>query len=449
MAGHVRKLSSPDELTRIAQELYVYAYPLVLMDVTRRVTTNTERPQGVRAPLNAFAHLREFPDASFTEVVRPNADTLYSSLWLDVTPEPLVISVPDSWGRYYLLPLLDMWTDVFAAPGARTTGTDEQAYAVTGPGWHGRLPAGVEEIRCPTGMAWMIGRTQTNGPSDYDNVRKFQAGLTAVPLSRWGDGGAGAPPPSRVDRGQEMSAPSAQVAAMSGPAFFGAAAAIMAENPPHLTDTSMLQRARQLGFRPGEQFDLADAPRRLREAVDNAPSAALAAINAALPRSGLLVNQWQMVSSPIGTYGTDYLKRALIAQMGLGANPVEDAIYPTAVADADGHPFDSAKRYLMHFDPGQTPPVDAFWSLTMYDRRQLFAANPISRFAIGDRDALKFNADESLDLHICRESPGEVLESNWLPTPASGPFTMNLRLYWPRPEALDGSWQPPAVRATD
>jgi hypothetical protein len=156
-----------------------------------------------------------------------------------------------------------------------------------------------------------------------------------------------------------------------------------------------------------------------------------------------------MVSSPIGTYGTDYLKRALIANMGLGANPVEDAIYPTAVADGDGRPFDSARRYLMHFDPGQTPPADAFWSLTMYDQRQLFAANPIGRFAIGDRDALQFNADESLDLHICRESPGEVLESNWLPAPADGPFTMNLRLYWPRPEALDGTWHPPAVRATD
>ena len=215
MAGHVRKLNSPDELARIAQELYVYAYPLVLMDVTRRVTTNTERPQGIRAPVNVFAHLAEFPDATFTEVVRPNADTLYSSLWLDVTAEPLVISVPDSWGRYYLLPLLDMWTDVFAAPGARTTGADEQVYAVTGPGWHGRLPAGVEEIRSPTGTAWMIGRTQTNGPADDENVHKFQAGLTAIPLSRWGDGG-GEPPRGRVDPGQEMSAPSAQVAAMSG-----------------------------------------------------------------------------------------------------------------------------------------------------------------------------------------------------------------------------------------
>ena len=142
MAGHVTRLNSPEELARIARELYVYAYPLVLMDVTRRVATNTERPEGMYAPANVFGHLPEFPDASFTAVVRPNADTLYSSLWLDVTAEPLVISVPDSWGRYYLLPLLDMWTDVFAAPGARTTGTDEQVYAVTGPGWQGRLPAG-------------------------------------------------------------------------------------------------------------------------------------------------------------------------------------------------------------------------------------------------------------------------------------------------------------------
>lgn len=446
MAGHGKKLNSPDELGRIAQELYVYAYPLVLMDVTRRVVTNTERPQGMLAPANTFAHLSRFPDASFTEVVRPNADTLYSSLWLDVTDEPLVISVPDSWGRYYLLPLLDLWTDVFAAPGARTTGTDEQAYAVTGPGWRGRLPAGVEEIRSPTGMAWMIGRTQTNGPADYENVHKFQAGLTATPLSQWGDGG-GATAPGQFDPGQDMSAPAGQVAAMSAVAFFATAAAVMAANPPHLTDTSMLQRARQVGFRPGEAFDLSDAPRKVRDAIENAPAAAMAAIKGSLPRSGLLVNQWQMVASPIGTYGTDYLKRALIAHMGLGANPVEDAIYPTAVADADGRPFDSAMRYLVHFDAGQTPPVDAFWSLTMYDERQLFAANPIGRFALGDRDDLEFNADESLDIYIGRESPGDVLESNWLPAPASGPFTMNLRLYWPRPEALDGSWRPPAVRA--
>jgi hypothetical protein len=445
MAAEASGLSSPDELKRIAQELYVYAYPLVLMDVTRRVATNTDRPKGVTAPANTFAHLAEFPDASFTEVVRPNADTLYSSLWMDVTSEPLIIHVPDSEGRYYLLPMLDMWTDVFASPGARTSGTGEQTYAVVGPGWSGALPAGVQQLRCPTGNAWVIGRTQTNGAADYGNVRKFQAGLTATPLSLWGTGAQA--PAGHLDTDQDMSGPSGQVAAMTAPGFFATAATVMGTNPPHLNDTSMMQRARWLGFRPGTPFDLADASQAVRDAVEAAPAAASAQVAASIPRAGALINHWQMVNSPIGTYGTDYLKRALIAQLGLGANPVEDAIYPTAFTDGDGQAFDSSRRYVMRFRAGQTPPADAFWSITLYDQRQLFAANPISRFAIGDRDDLSSNADGSLDIHICRESPGADLESNWLPAPASGPFTMNLRLYWPRPEALDGRWEPPAVTA--
>ncbi|MEV4264226.1 DUF1254 domain-containing protein [Kribbella sp. NPDC049584] len=413
------------------------------MEVTRRVSTNTEKPEGTQAPMNSFAHLPAFPDASFTNVVRPNADTLYSSLWLDVRSEPLVLHVPDSHGRYYLLQMLDMWTDVFAAPGARTTGTGEQTYAVVGPGWHGQLSDGLEEIRCPTGMAWMIGRTQTNGPTDYDNVHTFQAGLTATPLSRWG--AEAEPPAGRFDPNQDMSAPTDQVSAMRPAEFFGTAATVMGDNPPHPTDTSMLQRARWLGFQPGAPFDLTEAPEPVREAVDAAPAEAFAQMQASIPRSGALVNNWQMVSSPIGTYGTDYLKRALIAFIGLAANPVEDAIYPTAMTDADGQPFDSSKRYVLHFPPGQLPPTNAFWSLSMYDQRQLFTANPINRFAIGDRDALATNADGSLDIHISRETPGADLESNWLPAPSAGPFTMNLRLYWPRPEALDGRWTPPPI----
>jgi hypothetical protein len=211
------------------------------------------------------------------------------------------------------------------------------------------------------------------------------------------------------------------------------------------TTRRRLQRARWLGFRPGTPFDLADAPPEVREAVEAAPASAMAQIQASVPRAGAQVNHWQMAYSPIGTYGTDYLKRALIALMGLGANSVEDAIYPTAFTDGDGQPFRQLPALPAAFRPGQSPPADVFWSVTMYDQQQLFTANPINRFAIGDRDALKFNADGSLDIHIRRESPGADLESNWLPAPASGPFTMNLRLYWPRPEGLDGSWQPPAV----
>ena len=148
----------------------------------------------------------------------------------------------------------------------------------------------------------------------------------------------------------------------------------------------------------------------------------------------------------IGTYGTDYLHRAGVAYGALGANAPEDALYPTAFADGDGQPFNSDKRYVIHFDKGKLPPVNAFWSLTMYDERQLFTANPINRYAIGDRDKLSFNSDGSLDLYVQRDPPGAEKESNWLPAPKSGSFTMNMRLYWPKAEVLYGSWLPPPVK---
>lgn len=163
----------------------------------------------------------------------------------------------------------------------------------------------------------------------------------------------------------------------------------------------------------------------------------------------MLANGWQTNVTAIGTYGTDYLHRAGVAYGGYGANVIEDALYPTAFADADGKPFSSDKRYLLHFAKDQTPPVRGFWSLTMYDERQLFTANSIDRYAIGDRDKLTFNTDGSLDLYIQSESPGKDREANWLPAPKSGSFTMNLRLYWPKAEATNGSWAPPPVNRVD
>ena len=161
------------------------------------------------------------------------------------------------------------------------------------------------------------------------------------------------------------------------------------------------------------------------------------------------MNGWRMVADPIGTYGTAYLRRAVIAYSGLGANVVQDAIYPAAVRDAEGKPFDSGARYVVHFGKEQLPPARAFWSLSMYDARQLFAANAMNRYALGDRDALQFNGDGSLDVYIQRASPGTDKESNWLPTPQAGPFSMNLRLYWPGPSALEGSWAPPPVKRVE
>ena len=428
----------------IAVEAYVYAYPLVLMDVSRQVMTNVAEvtPDG-KAPMNQFGHKRTFPDATFTEVVRPNADTLYSSLWFDVSREPLVVSVPDSGGRYYLLPMLDMWTDIFASPGKRTTGTQAAAFAIVGPKWEGALPEGVQMLRAPTAIGWMIGRTQTNGKADYGNVHKFQDEWKTAPLSAWGK--PYAPPKAEVDPNVLRKAPVDVVAQMDAAAFFARFAQLTIENPPHANDYPVLERMKRLGLETGKPFDLAKASPEAQAALNSAPQPALAKITGYLANADRIVNGWGMIMNPVGTYGTDYLKRALIAYAGLGANVVEDAIYPTAFAVA-GKPFDSGKQYVLHFTKEQIPPARAFWSLTMYNEHQFFAANPINRFAIGDRDALKFADDGSLTLYIQRESPGSDKESNWLPAPQEGPFTMNLRLYWPKPAALDGTWQPPAIQ---
>ena len=432
---------APEEAREAAVEAYLYAYPLVLMETTRRVGTNGGT--GMRMPANQFGHMRAFPDATFTDVVRANVDTLYSSLWFDVSQEPLVVTAPDSGGRYYLLPILDLWTDVFASPGKRTSGTGPQSYAITGPGWSGTLPKDVTRIEAPTATGWIIGRTQTNGKADYAAVHTFQDGLRAVPLSAWGK--AYQPPKGKIDPIVDMSAPVEQVAKLSAAKFFAIFADLTRANPPHLNDGPVLQRMARLGFVPGRPFDPAQAPPEARAALEAAPAAAMAKIAAFAPHAADVVDGWGMMGSPIGTYGTDYLKRAYVAYFGLGANVVEDAIYPTARAQADGKPFESGAKYAIHFAKQQLPPARAFWSLTLYNDKQFLAANPIDRFAIGDRDALQFNADGSLDLYIQRDAPGKQHESNWLPTPANGSFTMNLRLYWPQPEALDGTWTPPPV----
>ncbi|ADJ27129.1 DUF1254 domain-containing protein [Nitrosococcus watsonii] len=433
----------------IAKNVYIYAYPLVMMRVSSRVNENVVTPDGTTAaPINQWGHAKAFPDPDFTVVVRPNADTLYSSLTYNVTKEPLVISVPASKGRYYLLPILDEWSDVFAAPGTRTTGNGALTFAIVGPSWHGKLPAGVREYRSPTGFGWIGGRVQTNGKIDYAAVHKFQDGLKAMPLSHYGQ--SYTPPKGKVDPNLDMSAPPDQIDEMSAATFFGMFAELMKTNPPHANDYPILDQMRRIGIIPGKSFSLAAAtPKFIQDALENAPKEALPLIKTAWSKAGMLQNGWRTNLTDIGTYGTSYLARAAVAYGGLGANTPQDAVYPTAFAASDGRPFDSSKRYVLHFSKAQIPPVNGFWSLAMYNERQLFAPNSINRYALGDRDKLKFNADGSLDIYIQRNSPGEDKEANWLPTPQGGAFTMNLRLYWPKPAVVDGSWAPPPVKRVE
>ena len=432
------------EANEIAVEAYIYAYPLITMDVSRRQFTNIEAGKVVgRGPANTFAHIPQFPPANYRDVVRPNFDTLYSSAWLDLTAEPIIVSAPDTQGRYYLLPMLDMWTDVFASPGKRTTGTQAGHFAVVPEGWQGDLPAGVEKIVAPTPHVWVIGRTQTNGPADYDAVHQIQKGFTLTPLSRWGK--EPLPVTVKVDPTVDMKTPPMiQVNSMPGPKYFSYAADLMVVNPPHLTDQPIAARMKRLGFEAGKPFDFDKANPIVKQAIEQAPAAGLAAMKAKIPTLAVVRNGWQMNTDTMGVYGTFYMKRAIVSMLGLGANLPEDAIYPLNLGDSDGKPLDGSGKYTITFPKGEAPPVNAFWSVTLYDNDGFQTANSLNRFAIGDRDALKTGADGSITLYIQHDSPGADKESNWLPAP-QGPFNLTMRLYSPTSAALTGAWTPVPV----
>lgn len=434
-----------DAAHEVGISAYLYLYPLVTMELTRQQMTNVgpgQRPSS--APMNMLAHIREFPGADFRVVVRPNFDTLYSVAWLDLTREPMIVSVPDTNGRYYLLPLYDMWTEAFAVPGKRTSGTHAHDFAVVPPDWHGTAPDGVEVIHAPTPYVWIVGRTQTNGPADYDAVHVVQDGYTITPLSNWGHDAQ--PVQAKTDPTVDMQTPPLQqVNGMSAAEYFGLAAELLKLHPPHPTDWSTVARMRRVGLRPGESFEFDRLDPALQGALDGVPDAALKLMQATLPRLAKVVNGWEMNTDSIGVYGNFYLKRAIVSMIGLGANQPDDAIYPLNVADGDGQPLDGNHDYILHFDKNELPPVDAFWSVTMYDAEGFQAANPINRFAIGDRDDLTYNSDGSLDLYLQHDSPGDGHEANWLPAPR-GPLGVTMRLYAPAPEALEGHWTPPAIR---
>ena len=438
---------SADEATAIATDAYIFGYPLVTMEMTRRVTTNVTAPQGLHAPMGHFASARAYPTAAFRDVTAPNADTLYSSAWLDLSREPYVLSLPDAQGRFYLFPMLDGWTTVFQDPGARTTGTGPQNYAITGPHWSGTLPTGVTEYKSPTDLVWIIGRIYCTGtPEDYVAVHAMQDKLSLVPLSSYGK--LYTPPPGKVDLSVDMKTPVRdKVNALDAQAYFNLMAKLMKGNPPVAEDAPMMERMAKIGIVPGQPFDLTSLSPDMQRAVKAAPKAAVAEIMGYMKEAGKFEKGW-VFPNVTGIYGTNYLDRATVTFYGLGANRPQDAVYPTSEVDAEGKPYSGANKYVMHFDKGQTPPAKGFWSLTMYDANFFFVENPLNRYTLSARNKLKMNPDGSVDLVIQHESPGTGEESNWLPAPADK-FVLMLRLYWPSetpPSLLDGSWTIPAVK---
>jgi hypothetical protein len=440
-AAQAQNALTEQEAQAIALDAYIYFYPLMSMDLSRKQFTNGTND--FKGPMNTFVNVPAYPPADFRGVVRSNFDTLYSVSWLDMTREPLVISAPDTDGRYYLLPMLDMWTDVFASPGWRTTGTKAGNFLVTPPGWTGTVPEGMTRISAPTPYVWLIGRTKTDGPPDYDAVRKIQAGYKVVLLSEFGK------PPRPVefkpDPGVDMKTPpKVQVDTMAGGKYFAYAAELLKLHPPHATDEPIIARMKRIGIEVGKSLDISKLDPAVQKALEGAPQDGQKLMAWKLPTLARVANGWSMNTDTVGVYGNYYLKRAILSQQGLGANVVEDAIYPLNLADESGKPLDGANKYTITFEKGAAPPVNAFWSITLYDQDGFQVGNVLNRFAVSSWMPFKYNSDGSLDLYFQNESPGKDMEANWLPAP-KGPFNLTMRLYAPKSEALTGKWNPPPV----
>jgi hypothetical protein len=440
------------EAHAIGVDAYVYLYPLITMDITRKQLTNTDKGFG-RGPMNVFHNVPAYPPASDKSVVRTNYDTLYSITYLDLLKEPVVVSVPDTGGRFYILPMLDMWTDVFASAGSRTTGTQATNFLVTPPGWRPdlrdrfidefKLSKNTQRIDAPTPYVWIIGRTKTDGPADYEAVRKIQAGFNVTPLSDWGK--TPKPVEFKVDPSVDMKTPPReQVDTMPAGRFFAYAAELMGQQPPHITDQPILAQMKKLGIEPGKPFDFAKVDPNIARALDTAPEAGQKLMDWKLPTIARVVNGWSMNTDTMGVYGNYYLKRAIVTRLGLGANLPEDAIYPLNLADETGKPLDGSNKYTIHFDKGSTPPVNAFWSITMYDPEGNAYPNNLDRQAVSSWMPFVINVDGSLDLYFQNENPGKNKEANWLPSPKGG-FNLTMRMYSPKAEALTGRWNPPPI----
>lgn len=426
-------------------ESWVYGYPIVLMDVTRQVMTAAPAPnaEGTMAPMGQFAKMPHYVSPDWKVVVRVSLNSLWCTGWLDLGQEPVVLSVPDTHDRYYVMSMMDMWTNVFGSVGKRTTGTQPGNFLFVGLNWQGTPPADIKQVfKSPTRYAWILGQTQANGPSDFADVNAIQANYQLTPLSQWGKPYE---PPTDVpvDKSVDLSRiPPDQVAAMDAGTFFNRLAMLMKDNPPAAEDAEALRKLKDIGVELGKPFDISKVSPAVARGLERAMKETPVKVQQGLPKTKN-VNGWIQLNDT-GRYGTDYDTRVGVAWVGLGADLPEDTIYPTAFNDGDGNPLDSANKYVMHYDKGTLPPTNATWSISQY-KGNFYVVNALNRYAIAPWMPLKFNEDGSLDIYLQADSPGQDKESNWLPTPP-GAFNVSLRNYWPKEDALNGTYKNPPIK---
>jgi hypothetical protein len=434
-----------------AVEAYLYGYPLVTFDMVRMQNTNVAEAGAENAPMGQLIKMRSYPAVDNHCCAAPNADTLYTMAWFDLSEEPWIVTMPNMGKRYYILPFLDGWSEVFHVASQPLNGGDARTFAITGPGWAGALPEGVTEIKSSTAMVWMLGRIYSTGTKeDYAEVHALQDAFDLRPLSAWGQDWT--PPKGEVDSAVDMkTAVRTQVNGLDAEAYFDRLAKLMALNPPKPEDEEMVARMRALRIVPGQDFDPGKLRFLTRELLETVPKRAQLRAGIRLKRTDTQ-NGWLYFTDGVGNWGTDYELRAMANLLGPGWNRPSDAIYPISQHDAHGHEYDGAEHdYVIRFAPGQLPPAKGFWSLAIYDKDMFFVPNSINRYAVGSHTALKHNADGSIHIHIQAISPGTDKEANWLPAP-KGQFQLVLRLYDPAttpPSILDGSWTPPPVERAE
>ncbi|MCJ1887283.1 DUF1254 domain-containing protein [Pseudomonas sp. LA21] len=443
-----------DELLQIAKDAYVYGYSLITTEVTRVQMSNVDKVSNTHAPMGQFANVRRYPPADYRGVSAPNADTLYSLAWVDLS-EPQVFSHPDMGKRYYLLPMYNLWMDIFDSPGARTTGGAAAKYLLTGPGWEGKVPEGMTQVKSATRKMLILGRTYADGTDkDYKAVNALQAQLKITPLSAWGKPYTPKAPAVDPNPGFSMTdKPQEVILAMGTEGYFNKLADLMCKDaPPAAGDAPILARMAKLGIEPCKPFKLSSLDPALQAKLADLPQVALKEIGASQSTLGREVKGWTFTSG-LGVYGTDYMKRAVVAAFGWPANLEKDAVYPYTLIDSSGQKLEGKNKYTLTFAKDQTPPANGFWSITMYqiDKGWWFVPNPLNKFTVSARNDLHYNADGSLTLYFQHESPGKDKEANWLPAP-KGEFIPMMRMYWPKESGLsilDGTWTPPQVQKVE
>jgi hypothetical protein len=424
--------------------------PLIPLMEFNRVTaaqTSVTLPDAIGdAPVNQFGNARILADARERVIVQPNNDTLYSLAHLDLSRTALVLHVPAiAHHRYFAFEFLDPYTNVFAYVGTRTTGQGGGTFLITGPRFRGRVPNGMRRIRSPYARTWLVGRTLVLGAGDLAAAHRIQNAYALIPLAAYARHGLSwrAPKPRQVVQVPRV------VREPTGLAFFDALGTALAHNPPPARDAAILRELRGVGvgvgLHPSREHLSAATVAALRAAVAGGPAYVSALKTTLALRSIVRTHGWFVPPADIGAYGTDYELRAVVALQGLAANRAAEAVYDIAIMDPKQNFLNAAHDYVVHFAPGALPPARYFWSLTMYDQSFFLVANPLGRYALGNRSpSLRRNADGSLDIYLQHTMPvGHA--GNWLPTPATGNFEVTLRMYGPRASVLDGTYKLPAI----